>query len=192
MQKGPHEGPFIFMVLSTAYFPTCAWLDAVAQGAQIEAHEHFQKQTLRNRCTILTAGGTMKLIVPYVHNGGQKMLIRDVRIDYATPWQRTHRRAIEAAYRSSPFWEHFEGKIVPLFEGNDTFLWDLNARIAQQLFEALKIKATLTPTDHFVGAQEPQSVEQPYIQVFADRLPFTAGLSALDSIFCQARLSNAE
>lgn len=180
------------MIVSTSYFPSCAWLVAVAGGAQVEAHENFQKQTPRNRCTILSANGPLTLVVPYIHSGGRKIAIRDVQIDHSTPWQRTHRRAIEAAYRSSPFWEHFEGKILPLLELKEQFLWDLNEQIAQTLLGMLKIETTIAHTQTFVGAQELPPIQTPYVQVFADRHPFIPGLSALDSILCQAQLPTAE
>lgn len=180
------------MVIATSYFPTAAWLYALQSSAVVEAHENFQKQTARNRATILTANGPLTLVVPYIHKGGQKIAIRDVQIDHSEPWQRTHLRAIQAAYRSAPFWEHFEDRITPLFELREQFLWDLNEKIAATLLNILKIDAPITYTEDFVGASQPTIVEQPYIQVFADRTPFTPNLSALDSIFCQAQLPNAE
>lgn len=180
------------MILSTAYFPTAAWLRAVESGALVEAHENFQKQTNRNRCAILTANGPLTLVVPYIHNQGQKIPIRDVQIDHSTPWQRTHQRAVQAAYRSSPFWEHYEEKILPLFELKEKFLWDSNEKIAQTLLQILKIEAPIDYTPDFIGASEPAPIQTPYVQVFADRYPFTPGLSALDSIFCQAQLPTEE
>ena len=181
------------MVLHTAYFPSVEWLRTASRGASIEAHENFQKQTPRNRCQIMTANGIMTLVVPYVHNQGQKIPIKDLRVDRSTPWQRTHLRALTAAYRSAPYWEHFQERITPLFHLQDEFLWDLNLKTIETLSNALKLPLDITPTNQFQGAQEPPiAKEEPYIQVFSDRHPFAPNLSALDALFCLGRLPNAE
>lgn len=182
------------MVLSTTYFPSIAWIEAHATGeVQIEACENFQKQTSRNRCRIMTANGVERLVVPIIHNGGAKIPIREARVDYTMPWQRTHARAVMSAYRSSPYWEHFSDRIMPLFELRHTFLFDLNCQITEQLLSILKTDSPLVFTEQFRGAQEPPTITHAeYYQVFSERLPFEANLSVIDAIFCEGRLPSAE
>lgn len=177
------------MVLSTAYFPSISWVEAVFGGCMVEACENYQKQSIRNRAVIMTAGGVERLTVPVVHTGGVKVSVRDVRVDYAMPWQRVHSRAVMSAYRSSPYWDHFQGRVMPLFELRERFLFDLNERIVHELFDMLKISVPIVYTQQFEGAQEPpvtRSAE--YYQVFSDRQPFARDLSVLDAIFCLASM----
>lgn len=157
--------------------------------ARVEACENYQKQSIRNRTVIMTASGVERLTVPVVHTGGAKVAVRDVRVDYAMPWQRVHSRAVMSAYRSAAYWEHFEQRVMPLFELRERFLFDLNERIARELLDMLKISAPIVYTDVFEGAQEPpitRSAE--YYQVFSDRQPFARDLSVLDAIFCLASM----
>lgn len=174
------------MVLSTAYFPNISWVEAFVEGGIIEGNENYQKQSIRNRCRIMTGGGAMSLVVPIVHNGGLKILIRDARIDYTMSWQRQHSRAVMAAYRSSAFWEHFEEQIMPLFELRHKYLWDMNCEITEVLLGALKIHRELVFTERFEGAvlPPPNGVRE-YYQVFGERYPFEADLSVLDLLFCE-------
>lgn len=177
------------MVLSTAYFPSVSWVEGVVGGARVEACENYQKQSIRNRAMIMTASGVERLTVPVVHTGGVKVSVRDMRVDYAMPWQRVHSRAVMSAYRSSPYWDHFQGRVMPLFELRERFLFDLNERIAMELFDMLKISVPIVYTDVFEGAQLPpvtRSAE--YYQVFSDRQPFARDLSVLDAIFCLASM----
>ncbi|MEG2865795.1 MAG: WbqC family protein [Mucinivorans sp.] len=181
------------MVLSTAYFPNISWIEAFKQGARIEIHENYQKQTARNRCRIMTASGSECLTVPLQHTGGLKVATCDVLIDYATPWQRTHSRAVMAAYRSAPYWAHFEGLIMPLFDIHEKYLFDLNQKITERLLEVLKIDRELVYTTRFVGAVTPPRTTSPeYYQTFSDRLPFERDLSVIDAIFCEGRLPSEE
>ncbi|MEG1414028.1 MAG: WbqC family protein [Mucinivorans sp.] len=182
------------MVLTTTYFPSLRWIEAQREGATIEAHENYQKQSSRNRCRIMTAGGVQCLTVPVVHGAGRKVAIQDTRIDWVMPWQRTHARAVMAAYRSAPYWEHFQDAIMPLFDLHETFLLDLNTRITTRLLEILKLNSSISFTTKFeaVAQEPPPIISVPYYQVFADRYPFAENLSVVDAIFCEGRLPSEE
>ena len=56
------------MVLPTTFFGPVSWYEQIARASEpvfIEAHENFQKQTLRTRCRIATANGYYLLSVIY-------------------------------------------------------------------------------------------------------------------------------
>ncbi|MFW5699856.1 MAG: WbqC family protein, partial [Bacteroidota bacterium] len=97
------------IILPTAYFGNIEYYSLIKQADNvlIEAHEHYIKQTYRNRCEIATANGPLALTVPVKFSNTKKTTIKDVRIDYDTNWQKIHFKAIESAYRKSPFYEHF-------------------------------------------------------------------------------------
>jgi WbqC-like protein family len=53
-------------LLSTAYLPPIEYVALIAKsgGCVIEKHEHFIKQTYRNRAVIATGNGPLALIIP--------------------------------------------------------------------------------------------------------------------------------
>lgn len=130
------------MLISTAYLGNIQYFSKLSlEGAKIEAHENFQKQSYRNRAEIMTASGMRPLTVPVVWRHGEKMAIRDVRIDYAMPWQREHWRTLQAAYAAAPYFEHYAEKLEPFYD-HSTYaprtLWTLNDDMTRMLLNLLK------------------------------------------------------
>ena len=139
------------------------------------------------------------LSIPIKHAGGieGRQLYRDVRLDNDYPWQRTHWRTLQTAYRASPFFEFFEEDLAPLFEKNFEYLLDFNLQTIRTICELLEIEMPeerssqyfASPTDlidarNLVNAKKEILVRQePYIQVFQDRHGFIENLSILDLIF---------
>ena len=111
----------------------------------MESCEHYQKQSFRTRCAILTANGREVLSLPVVHRH-DKEPIRETRIDYSTPWQRTLWRAIESAYGGSPFFLYYRDAIQPFFEKRFELLFDYNFLIIKALINALRLPATVSTT----------------------------------------------
>ncbi len=191
------------VLLSTSYFPPIQYFAKIIQYEHvvIEQHEFFQKQTYRNRCHILSANGLLPLTVPIVHTGN-KIQIRDVKIDYRTRWRNIHMRAIESAYRSAPFYIYYADDIFSVLHKNYTFLFDLNHAILEMLFSNLQLNKIITYTagfkqvaDNFVDfsdAFHPKPHKNtldesfqpfPYYQVFQHKFGFIKNLSILDLLF---------
>ena len=82
-----------------------------------ELEDNFQKQTYRNRCYIYGANGKLSLNVPIKHKTkvGRKKT-KDALIENNYPWQQQHFKSLQAAYRSSPFFEFFEADLYNLFQ----------------------------------------------------------------------------
>jgi hypothetical protein len=193
------------LLLSTAYFAPVQYFCAAASCRQVfvEAHERYLKQTCRTRCKILGANGVLLLSVPVEKVHGEKMLIRDVRIDYRLPWQRTHWRSLVSAYSSSPFFEHYADEVAPFFGQRQTFLLDLNMKITLLMCNLVGIRAEIRLTDAYRQAESgtldlrqaisPKSDSRQhdgsalaaveYYQVFSQKFGFTPNLSILDLLF---------
>ncbi|MDR1129498.1 MAG: WbqC family protein [Prevotellaceae bacterium] len=183
------------IALSTAYLPNIRYFSKLLHGeAVIEQHENYLKQTFRNRCEILTAGGIMSLTVPVKHTGS-KIPIRDIRIDYADNWQRLHWRTINAAYRSSPFFMYYEDDFLPFFTKREEFLFDFNCKMLDMLIELTGLKTTIKLSDSYLQncdmdfrylispknkTADPDFSPVPYWQVFSSKFGFQPNLSILD------------
>src|SRR4051812_10738280 len=115
------------VVLSTAYWPNLHYFYYILHSEQvfIEKHEHYQKQSFRNRTQILTANGVLDLSIPVVKKH-DKELISTIEISYAEPWQIKHWRAISSAYKNSPYLEFFEDEIKTLYEEKPVYLLEFN------------------------------------------------------------------
>lgn len=167
----------------------------------IEQFDSYQKQTYRNRCSILGANGVLDLTIPVVRNSGKKTLVKDVRIDYVTRWQNNHWRSIFSAYNSSPFFEYYESDFAPFYEKRYKFLIDFNMELHQMIAEALELETTVQLTtgylpvfngDDFRGAitpkqdkvkPDPDFYAVPYTQTFSEKYGFVPNLSIIDLLF---------
>jgi hypothetical protein len=192
------------ILLSTAYFAPIRYFSKLTAYPEIyiEQHEHFIKQTYRNRMVILGANGPISLIVPVEKGREQKIKIKDLRIAYNEEWQRNHWRTIFSAYNSSPFFEYYIDELESFFKKKHTFLFDLNQQLTEAILEILEIPAILNLTETFEhipenylnfrekinpkthrNTDDPQFVAQSYTQVFSEKFGFTADLSILDLLF---------
>ncbi len=190
--------------LSTAYLGNVQYFSKILAGkVYIEQHEHYQKQSYRNRCSIITANGPLSLVVPVEKEHGIKMPIREVRIDYRQPWQQMHWRALTAAYMSSPFFEYYADDYRPFYEKRYELLFDFNLELTQLSLSLLGLKASLHLTESYVAQPDNSELDyrqsinpkarlakpdssfspQPYTQVFGSRWGFSPNLSIVDLIF---------
>ena len=192
-------------IFSTAYFPSIEYFSALMKfnSVEIEQCENFQKQTLRNRCFILSANGVLMLSIPVLHSGKNKVAVKDIRICYDDQWQRVHWAALFSAYNKSPFFEFYRDDFEKIIFSNETFLLDLNMSLLQLLLKILHAGIEISLTDTFkIDSSKPtesdfrflsdqkknlssrNEVKNPvYPQVFSYKFSFTPGLSIIDLIF---------
>lgn len=182
-------------LLSTAYFPPVEWFASlVCFGAVIEGEEHFQKQSFRNRCKILTSQGMLNLVVPVIHDGGKS--IRDIRINHAEPWINRHSRSIVTAYKNAPYFDYYWFEIEKILEFEHVFLFNLNEAIYKLLciFFQLNQPATTHCWDKYPeGFLDFRNAIHPkkssicnflgYTHVFSGFSDEINGLSSIDLLF---------
>jgi hypothetical protein len=181
-------------VFPTAYFPSINYLNTYygSDVRAIEIHENFPKQTIRNRCEILTSNGILTLSIPVIHNSLGKQLTKDVRIDYSKNWQIDHWRAIQSAYASSPYFEDYFEEVKLIISEKSDYLIDKNNRILDFVESILDNKTTRRFTFKFENSISNNKIlylerelksRTSYQQVFSYNKPFTPNLSILDLIF---------
>ncbi len=114
----------------------------------LEAKEHYQKQSYRNRCYVRSAHSIERLTVP-VLDGTHKQLIRDVRIDYGRDWVSQHWRCWQSAYGKSPFFEFYGPELRPVFDQKPMFLFDLNLELLTKCLYLLGARVNLSLTEMY-------------------------------------------
>ncbi len=190
------------LLLVPTYFPSISQFAAMAQAGTVmlEVCDSFQKQTNRNRMYIYSPNGIQLLNVPVRHDKTRRRMTRDVLIDNSFGWQKQHFKSLEAAYRSSPFFEFFEDAIAPIFHKRHEFLMDLNLQALDVVARCIGTELKLSETVEYFrepegftdlrplanGKKDPVQLE-PYTQVFGEKFGFINNLSVLDLLFNEGR-----
>lgn len=186
-------------LLCQTYFPDIAHLAVIAQypNVFIEAHDSYQKQTFRNRSLIYAANGILPLTIPVHFTQKKRQLYRDVKVVSYENWQSTHLKSLQSAYRTSPFYEHYEEALLHLFERKIDYLFEFNHYCLEVLLDCLELTANISQTESF--AKNPSNIDDfralanpsetkntsfdSYLQVFQPKHGFKQNLSGLDLLF---------
>jgi hypothetical protein len=190
------------VLVHPTYFPSISHFVAMVQSDQVifELDDNFQKQTNRNRMYIYSPNGVQLLNIPIKHSKNSFQKTKDVKIENDFNWQKQHFKSLEAAYRSSPFFEYFEDDIRPIFTKKHEFLMDLNLQTFTLVSECLGIKFdTVHTTEYFkevndikdyrtlANGKKDASLFEEYTQVFEEKAGFLNNLSVLDLLFNEGR-----
>lgn len=185
-------------VLPVCYLPPVDYFVAMSENpVMFEVHEHFIKQTYRNRCSIYGANGKLNLVIPVQHTG-ERAKMKDIRIANEIPWKKIHWRSIESAYRTSSYFEFYEPVFAPYYHKQYEFLLDFNLALLKEILKILQMDMIINTSDsyqteytgmkdsrnYFSPKNEKHSTEvRPYPQVFSDKYGFIPNLSIVDLIF---------
>lgn len=185
-------------ILPSVYFGSIEYWAALVQAGEdavIDIGENYIKRSERNRTEIMTSNGVMQLSVQLAHANRPRQPMRTMRIDYSKRWQHQHLIAMESAYRSSPYYDYYADRFIPLYEREWRHLVDLNMAILETLCKTLKIKMPrisdtyITATEGDIDLRNKKRgstpCAEPYIQVFDDRQPFVPNLSIFDLVMCE-------
>ena len=178
------------------YLPPLTYMAALVREDTVYFRQdtQYQKQTHRNRAHIYGANGTLKLTIPIAHTPTQgHRMDRDVALFNTTPWQNQHWKSLQAAYRSSPYFEFYEEELHPFFSQTFPRLFDFNVALIEVLFKLMDVPKTIelveTPPanaeelSHYLNAKGTHYPTPEYIQVFASKHGFIANLSCVDALF---------
>jgi hypothetical protein len=185
------------MTHSLHYLPSIEYINNCisSDSWQLNANDVFEKQTPRNRATILTSQGTQPLIIPvHFHSG---MFTKEVKIDYQQRWTQIHLGALKTNYNNAPFFEFYFPEMETIYLKKHTFLIDLNLEFLSLCLHFLRLpieeinkKITLIEKIDDYSQKAPlnnpslnsrQYVYKPYKQVFGQR--FVENLSIYDLLF---------
>jgi|AP95_1055475.scaffolds.fasta_scaffold01141_10 hypothetical protein len=181
------------------YLPNISHFFLLVNSKKIvfEINDNFLKQTYQNRTYIYGANGKLLLSVPVIHSQKNRKIFKDVKISYDKDWLSHHWKSIEISYRSSPFFEYFEEKLICLYKKREKYLVDFNLKSINILFEMLQIDLKYDFTnsyqenyssisDYRINSENFNSNDikiDKYTQVFQSKHGFINNLSVLDLIF---------
>jgi hypothetical protein len=191
------------VLIDLHYLPSLEYFCALLPFEKIilEKHEHFVKQSFRNRCYILTSQGKQILTVPLTEKHG-KIPISNVKIDLASRWQVTHWRTIVSAYANTPYFEHYSDELEKIIFSNTGYLYELNFNLLSFCLQSVGMKITITESvayekDNDLSISDLRSVitakndystrpfyrPVPYLQAFGNT--FAENLSVIDLLFSE-------
>ena len=190
------------IIIHPTYFPSISHFVAIANAEKVtfEMDDNFQKQTNRNRMFIYSPNGIQLLNIPIKHSKETNQKTKDVKLETAFDWQKQHFKSLEAAYRTSPFFEYFEDELLPIFQKKHTFLMDLNLQTMEIISKCLRLDFVYDETTEYFreitdktdfrnlanGKKDTSNFES-YTQVFGDKHGFLNNLSCLDLLFNEGR-----
>lgn len=188
------------LLIESHFLPSIEYLCLLYgyEDIQLEAYEHFVKQSYRNRCYILTVHGVERLTIPLTAKRG-KAPITAIELDYSVRWQANTWRTIQSAYANSAFFEHYCDDLhMALFSG-ERYLFDFNLRMLSLCLHWLGWTKTISKSTSYeveagrdnlrdvISAKQAYTTRTillplPYQQVFGNT--FVPNLSVLDLVCC--------
>lgn len=190
------------LLIESQFFPPIDTFISIIKNERliIEACEHYQKGSYRNRCHITNSTGIQVLSVPLRKGKNAKQPIQEVQIAYDMDWQKQHWQSLQTAYGSAPFWEYYAPVFEKIYAQKYVYLFELNQEILKTLFKILKLQNTINVSlsetyeitygdsmqdfRNKISPKLPPQYQVKYAQLFQDRMDFIPNLSVLDLIFC--------
>ena len=191
----------MLLIIVPAYFPPISVMACIVNHTgdiAVDDRSNFQKQTIRNRCEIAGANGTLRLTVPLL-GWSTKIPMNAIRIDNGKNWRHIHTMSIRSAYANAPYFDHYFPDLDSLFLKDFKYLKDLNSEVLSIVLKWLDQNDSIKPEPvpenienqnavkdiqaMFSKKRVPHTAMSPYLQVFSDRLEFQPDLSILDLVF---------
>lgn len=191
------------LIVESQYLPPIYLFSQLQNCDEIilEASEHYQKRSFRNRCDIAASNGILSLTIPLQTGKNAQQNIKEVKIAQVENWQKQHWQSIRSAYGKAPFYEFYADIFHPHYEKQYEFLFDFNVALLQSCLKLLKLPINISTTSDYkkeisetniidfrnkINKREIIGFEKikKYPQLFEDRHGFQPNLSILDLLFC--------
>ncbi len=145
------------ILFETQYHPPIAFFAelAKADALWLETHDHYRKQTYRNRCLILTAQGVKPLTVPVIDgNRSEKVLSSLIEIDYRQNWRHQHWRTLQTAYGGTPYFEYYADYLHDIYQQKPTLLFELNLALLRFYCRCLRLRQPIHLTSGYQATED--------------------------------------
>ncbi len=148
-------------LLSATYFGPIEWYQKLYRYDHIviEQHDHFVRQTYRNRCVIATTQGLQALTVPVTAPDDRRSLTKtpmaDIRVSDHGNWRHLHWNALLSAYGESPFFEFYADDLQPFFTHSWDRLIDFNMAVTHKVCELLDFEPHIRLSESWMPSGTP-------------------------------------
>ena len=149
------------LLIEAQYHPPAVFFAELlgAAALQLDAHEHYRKQTYRNRCLILTAQGVLPLTVPVLDGSrSAKVKTAEIEIDYRQNWVYRHWRTLQTAYGGTPYFEFYADYLHDIYVRKLPRLLDLNTAFLRFYLRCLRLPVPVELTTEYLPPTAPHSL----------------------------------
>lgn len=195
------------VLLTAAYLPPVSYFSKLyhARKVWIEVHDHYVKQTFRNRCTIGPVDGPLSLTIPTEKTDSLKCPMHEIRISEHGNWRHVHQHAFISAYKQSPFFDYYADEFFALLQNLNPSLLHFNLSLLQWVCVQIDLETDWQLTETYLSPDtlpsdwedwrekihpkldfrlaDPHFVVHPYYQVSQHKHPFMPNLSIVDLLF---------
>jgi hypothetical protein len=184
------------MLTELQYFGTISYIKAIqeAQTISFDENELFSKMSFKNRTIIASAQGPLNLTIPIIGGRDQKNKLKDILIDYSTPWHHQHLKSIKSCYKRAPFFDYYEDSLSLLLETKEDTLFNFLINVQEWVKNQFKNNWSISELhtndtieifrDPYLPKNYATYTTIRYQQVFEDQIGFLNNLSVLDILFC--------
>lgn len=153
---------------------------------EIDAAEHYQKNSHRNRCYLASSQGKIMLSVPLQKGKHQQKPIKNVIISYAENWVALHLKTMLTNYHKAPFFDYLYPEIELILKEKPKYLHELNWSCLRLIFNSFRWQPIVAYHLHYHQERGLPSARilPAYPQVFENKVSFIPDLSVLDLLFC--------
>ncbi len=187
------------VLIDLHYLPCIAYFAVLIQADEVvfEGHEHFQKQSYRNRAHILGPSKVQNLLIPIDHSG-KRSAIKELKTG-GSDWSRVHWRSIMAAYGKAPYFEFFADEFCAIWDRKYQYLFEANLEFLTLCLKILQVNVSYSVSEKFEkepqkGVLDLRSAIHPkkklticefpvYPQLFGNN--FVDNLSIIDLLMCE-------
>jgi len=172
-----------------------------AESVLIEAHETYQKRSLRNKCIIMGVNGPLTLTVPLLKGKHDRRSIKQVEISYHDSWIGDMLHAIRSAYGAAPYFDYYYPEVEYILRKRHSLLWSLNEELRILMLKRCGLsEVSIEETTEYIKSYDESYIDirskklkdykpyssdaKGYAQVFEDRHGFVENLSIIDALFC--------
>lgn len=159
-----------------------------------EAHENYQKRSMRNRARFNSDQGPVHFSVPLKAGKNNQLPIQDVQISYAEDWIKSLLHLLRTNYGSTPYFEHYFPEFSSKLTNPPNHLWDLNFSLHEWLSAKLDIRQSFNKTSSWAKEIDGNRQDfrytfkfkkntKDYPQIHNMGKGFTNNLSVLDLLF---------
>lgn len=182
------------VLLPISYLGPASYYSILIQSSEVfvESKEYFVKQSVRNRCSILSSNGIQILSIPKQRKSADKTPITNINISKTQNWQKLHWQALISSYNSSPFFKYYKDHLEEFYHTNPSNLFDFNLRLTELILSFLQIEKKINLTSEYnrkfdgidFRNHKFKNLEMDtYEQVFSEKIEFQSDLSVVDLLF---------